>query len=71
MLRFAMLSLVCSVSAGVFGFGSGASSSLIWVKCLFFAFLGFSLAGFVSGTMGRSSGTLNEGNEQVTAGNTH
>ena len=71
MLRFAMLSLVCSVSAGVFGFGSGASSSLIWVKCLFFAFLGLSLAGFVSGTMGRPSDMLNDEDEQVTASNTH
>jgi uncharacterized membrane protein YtjA (UPF0391 family) len=71
MLRFAMLSLVCSVSAGVFGFGDGASSSMIWAKCLFFVFLVLSVVGFVSGTMGRPSGILNEENEYVTARNTH
>ena len=53
MLRFAMLFLVCAVSAGVFGFGGGDSSSWVWGPILFLVFLMFSVVGFLGGLMAR------------------
>jgi uncharacterized membrane protein YtjA (UPF0391 family) len=53
MLRFAMLSLVCSVTAGVFGFGGGASSSWPGGPILFLVFLAFSAVGFLAGLTAR------------------
>jgi uncharacterized membrane protein YtjA (UPF0391 family) len=49
MLRFAMLSLICSVTAGVFGFGGGGSSSWLGGPILFLIFLAFSAVGFLAG----------------------
>ena len=51
MLRLAMLSLVCAVTSGVFGFGGGAATSLLWAQALFFLFLALALVGFLRGTL--------------------
>lgn len=52
MLRFGMLSLVCSMSSGVFGFGGGDSStSWIGGQILFFVFLVLSVAGYLGGLL--------------------
>jgi uncharacterized membrane protein YtjA (UPF0391 family) len=53
MLRFAMLSLVCCVSCGVFGYGGGAAASWTWVPAMFYVFLGLSIVGFLGGTLPR------------------
>ncbi len=56
MLRVAMLSLICSVTAGVFGFGEGISSSWASAQILFLVFLVFAAAGFLGGVMVRPRG---------------
>jgi uncharacterized membrane protein YtjA (UPF0391 family) len=56
MLRVAMLSLICSVSSGVFGFGGGISSSWVWGQILFLIFLVFSAVGFLGGVMAKPTG---------------
>ena len=53
MLRFEMLSLICAVSSGVFGFGGGVSSSWFWGQILFLVFLVFSVVAFLVGLMSK------------------
>lgn len=53
MLRFAMLSLVCCVSCGVFGYGGNAHVSWTWAPAMFFFFLFLSVLGFLAGTLPR------------------
>jgi uncharacterized membrane protein YtjA (UPF0391 family) len=53
MLRLSLASLVCSLSSGVFGFGTGAAPSWLWAKGLFFLFLIVWLACLISGTVSR------------------
>lgn len=53
MLRFGMLSLICSVGCGVLGFGGGVFSSSAWAPFLFLVFLALSAVGFLGGLMAR------------------
>jgi uncharacterized membrane protein YtjA (UPF0391 family) len=53
MLRFAMLSLVCCVSCGVFGYGGTGPVTWTWTPSLFFLFLFLSVLGFLGGTLPR------------------
>ena len=56
MLRFAMLSLVCCVSCGVFGFGGGPASSWIGTQILFLVFLVVAAFGFLGGLRASPTG---------------
>jgi uncharacterized membrane protein YtjA (UPF0391 family) len=51
MLRLALLSLVCAVTCGVFGFGGNSATSSVLAQNLFFLFLVVALAGFLGGTL--------------------
>ncbi len=53
MLRLSLISLVCSLSSGVFGFGSGAAPNWIWARGLFFLFLVVWMACLIVGTASR------------------
>ena len=56
MLRFGMLSLICSMSFGVFGFGGGLSPTWVGGQILFLVCLVFSVFGFLGGVMARPTG---------------
>lgn len=56
MLRFALLSLVCAVSAGVFGFSGSLSPWWVWGQVLFLIFLVLSAVGFMGGLMAKPTG---------------
>lgn len=60
MLRIGLLSLICSMSCGVFGFG-GSASSTSWIggQVLFFVFLALSVAGYLGGLL-VNPGSLHE-----------
>lgn len=60
MLRIGLLSLICSMSCGVFGFG-GSVSSTSWIgwQVLFFVFLVLSVAGYLGGLL-VNPGSLHE-----------
>lgn len=53
MLRFAMLSLVCCVSCGVFGYGGGDPVTWTWAPAMFYVFFGLAVMGFLGGTLPR------------------
>jgi len=53
MLRFALLSLVCAVSAGVFGFSGSLSPWWVWGQVLFLVFLMLSAVGFLGGLVAK------------------
>lgn len=55
MLRLSLFSLVCSLSSGVFGFGTGAAPSWVWARGCFFLFLIVWLACLIGGTISRPS----------------
>lgn len=54
MLRLAMLSLICCVTCGVFGYGGIAPVAWTWAPALFYIFLGLSVVGFLGGTLPRT-----------------
>jgi uncharacterized membrane protein YtjA (UPF0391 family) len=51
MLRLAMLSLICSVTSGVFGFGGSASPPWLWGQILFPVFFVFATISFLGGLL--------------------
>ncbi|HTI50676.1 MAG TPA: hypothetical protein VL475_06990 [Planctomycetaceae bacterium] len=51
MLRLAMLSLICSVTSGVFGFGGSASPPWPWGQILFPVFFVFATIAFLGGLL--------------------
>jgi uncharacterized membrane protein YtjA (UPF0391 family) len=57
LLRFAMLSLICALTAGVFGF-EGAAPSLpsmvVWARSLFLPFLAIAVASLTGGALVRN-----------------
>ena len=55
MLSIGMLSLVCALTSGVFGFGVGAPDGWTWAKGSFFLFLLVAVVGCVGSTMRRPS----------------
>ena len=55
MLRFGMLSLICALCSGVYGFGEHAPASWPALPGLCFVFLGLSALGFWGGTMNNPS----------------
>jgi uncharacterized membrane protein YtjA (UPF0391 family) len=60
LLWFAMLTLICALMAGVFGFeaaASSASSAVTWARILFVPFLTISAASFTSGVLSRQAST--------------
>lgn len=56
MLRFGMLSLIGSVSFGVFGFGGSLSASSGGAQILSLACLAFSAIGFLGGVLANPTG---------------
>lgn len=54
-LKLGLLSLICALTAGVFGFGVNAPEGWTWSKVSFFFFLLPALAAFVDSTMQRPS----------------
>ena len=56
MLRFVMLSLICSMSFGVFGFGGNSSASWVAGQILFLVCLAFSAIGFLAGVVANPTG---------------
>ena len=55
LLRFAMLTLICALMAGVFGYEAAApslSSAAAWARILFVPFLTISVASLTGGTLG-------------------
>lgn len=56
MLRFGMLSLICSMSFGVFGFGAGLSTSWVGGQILFLVCLVLSAIGFLGGVLANPTG---------------
>ena len=55
MLSIGMLSLICALTSGVFGFGVGAPDGWTWVKGSFFLFLLVAVVGCFGSTMRRPS----------------
>lgn len=55
MLSVGMLSLICALTSGVFGFGADAPPVWTWQKGSFFLFLLVAAAAFVGSTMSRPS----------------
>lgn len=55
MLKIGLLSLICALTAGVFGFGVNAPEGWTWSKASFFIFLLPAVAAFVDSTMQRPS----------------
>ncbi len=55
MLSIGMLSLICAVASGVFGFGADAPPVWTWGKGSFFFFLVLAVASFIGSTMRRPS----------------
>ena len=51
MLRFGMLSLICSMSFAVFGFGGGMAATWVTGRILFLVCLVFAMVGFLVGVM--------------------
>lgn len=49
MLRISMLSLICSLCSGVFGFGTDLNPSLAWAQGLFFVFLTVWMTSLIAG----------------------
>jgi uncharacterized membrane protein YtjA (UPF0391 family) len=60
MLRFGLLSLICSVSFGVFGFGGGPTAAWAAGQVLFVVCLVFSAVGFLGGVWARPTGLREE-----------
>ncbi|MEK6261646.1 MAG: hypothetical protein AABP62_23855 [Planctomycetota bacterium] len=55
MLSVGMLSLICALTSGVFGFGADAPPDWTWEKGSFFFFLLLAAASFVASTLSRPS----------------
>ena len=55
MLSIGLLSLICALASGVFGFGADAPPVWTWEKGSFFLFLLVAAASFVGSTMSRPS----------------
>ncbi len=55
MLSVGMLSLICALTSGVFGFGADAPSDWTWEKGSFFFFLLLAAVSFVGSTIRRPS----------------
>lgn len=55
MLNISLLSLICALTSGVFGFGADAPSDWTWEKGSFFFFLLLAAAAFVGSTVRRPS----------------
>jgi hypothetical protein len=53
--KLGLLSLICALTAGVFGFGVNAPDGWTWNKASFFFFLLPALTAFVESTMQRPS----------------
>lgn len=51
MLRISLISLMVSLSSGVYGFGAGAAPSFGWARGLFFLFLVLWLVSLIAGTV--------------------
>lgn len=55
MLIIGMLSLICGLTAGVFGFGGAAPPGWTWEKVSFFLLLSVSMIAFIESTLSRPS----------------
>ena len=55
MLSIGLLSLICALTSGVFGFGADAPPDWTWEKGSFFFFLLLAAVAFVAGTIRRPS----------------
>lgn len=55
MLNIGLLSLICALTSGVFGFGAGSPSVWTWEKGSFFVFLLLAAASFFRSMMSRPS----------------
>jgi hypothetical protein len=55
MLNIALLSLICALTSGVFGFATDAPPDWTWEKGAFFFFLTLAVALFVRSTISRPS----------------
>lgn len=55
MLIIGMLSLICALTAGVFGFGDAAPPDWTWEKASFFLLLSVSMVAFIESTLSRPS----------------
>ena len=55
MLSISLLSLICALTSGVFGFGVDAPPDWTWEKGSFFLFLLVAAVSFVGSTMSRPS----------------
>ena len=55
MLSIGMLSLICALASGVFGFGADAPPVWTWGKGSFFFFLLLAAVSFIGSTMRRPS----------------
>ena len=55
MLSFGLLSLICALTSGVFGFGADTPPDWTWEKVSFFFFLLLAAIAFVAGTIRRPS----------------
>lgn len=55
MLSIGLLSLICALTSGVFGFGVTAPPVWTWEKGSFFLFLLLAAASFIGSTMSRPS----------------
>ncbi len=55
MLSIGLLSLICALTAGVFGFGNAAPPHWTWEKVSFFLLLSVSMIAFVESTLSRPS----------------
>ncbi len=55
MLSIGMMSLICALASGVFGFGADAPPGWIWEKAAFFFFLLVAAVSFVGSTLSRPS----------------
>ena len=60
MLRFGMLSLICSMSFGVFGFGGGPSATWVGGQIMFVVCLVFAAIGFLAGVCAKPIEMRNE-----------
>jgi uncharacterized membrane protein YtjA (UPF0391 family) len=65
MLRLSMLSLVCSLSSGVFGFGTEVAAPVDWAKSLFVVFLMLWVVCLVGGIMNVRSILLQAGDRPL------
>ena len=55
MLSIGLLSLICALTAGVFGFGDAAPPHWTWEKVSFFLLLSVSIIAFIESTLSRPS----------------